>query len=316
MKEKIAAILGLLSLSLMIIAMVTPVRASTIGGAWVGPAFSGYDPYYRASIIGYVASTNWNFSFSWMNDVGMPINISAVRVYFDWGKNYTTSYSTINQVMPGMTQTFTVYNATPPIAEAPELWTHQYYVYIDYVNNTVTPYQVIGSYQMVHGYYFAVLSADHLDCLNLWSKLDNVYWFTSSGMPAATSAATLYGPTDITSVYIMFEKAHMEFTLGEDILAAGVFGEAKTHLTNADTMYSQALDTWNLRGTAIEDASLNNTIAQTNLYNAQADATRKSGDASLVNAYGFLLFGLGWTFIGLGVIVYSLRKPKTAPPPS
>lgn len=314
MKEKIVATLGLVLLSLMIIAMAAPVRAYTVDWAWVEPDFVGNDPYL-GYIYGYVENTNWNFSFSWVNGGIIPMNVSDVRVYFDWGKNYTTSYSTINQIMPGMTQTFTVYNATPPITEAPELWRHHYDVYLDYVNNTVAPYQVIGSDHVASGSDFAVLSADHLACLQLWSKLSSVSWYSASSVSTAASTA-IYSPTDITGVYILFAKAHMEYNLGLDIFNAGVFGDAKTHLTNADTLYSQALDTWDQRGTAIEDASLNNTIAQTGLYNAQADAARKSADAALVNSYGYLLFGLGWTFIGLGVIIYGMRKTKTAPPPT
>jgi hypothetical protein len=317
MKERIAITIGLLSLSLMLIAMATPVHAGTTGARWVEPAYYGEDPSLDHDVVvGYLENTNWNYSFSWLNSYGYPVNISAVRMYFDWGKNYTYSFSPINQIMPGATQTFTLYNATPPITEAPELWTHYYEARIDFVNNTVAPYQVIGSYQVAYGYNFAVLSANHRECLILWHKLDNVNWYyPMSELPAATSTA-IYGPTEITKVYILFEKAYMEFQYGEAILEAGVFGEAKTHLTNADTMYGQALDTWDERGTAMEDADLNNTIAQTNMYNAEADATRKTGDAALVNAYGTLLFGLGWVFIGLGAVIYGMKKPKAAPPPT
>lgn len=317
MKRKIAATLGILSLSLMIIAMIAPVHADTIGARWVEPAYYGEDPALGYdTVIGYLENTNWNFSFSWRNDGIYPVNISAVRMYFDWGKNYTTSYSPINQIMPGMTQTFTIYNATPPVTEAPELWAHYYDVHIDYVNDTATPYRVIGTYPVTYGYNFAVLSADHLDCLLLWNTLDTAPWYMVSGLSASTSTAAIYSPTDITSVYILFEKSYAEFKYGEAILETGVFGQAKTHLTSADTLYTQALDTWDERGTAYEDAELNNTIAQTGLYNAEADSYRKTADAALVNSYGWLLFGLGWTFIGLGVIVYGMKRPKTAPPPT
>jgi hypothetical protein len=313
MKERMATTLGLLSLSLMLIAMVTPVRADATHAAWVEPAYAGIDPALgSASIVGYLTGTNWNFSFSWTNDQGVPINITDVRVYFDWGKNYTSSYSVINQIMPGITQTFAVYNVTPPITEAPELWAHNYYVYLDHVNDTATPYRTWNPIYMTSGSNFAVLSADHLECLRLWRRLNGVNWHGISSM--STSAA--YSPTSITKVTVMIEKAHAKYDLGYSILQAKVFGQAKTYLTDADTMYSQALDIWDERGTAYEDADLNNTIAQTNLYNAQADAERKTGDAALVNAYGTLLFGLGWVFIGLGVVVYGMKKPKAAPPPT
>lgn len=111
--------------------------------------------------------------------------------------------------------------------------------------------------------------------------------------------------TDIAEVQVLYQKAFMEFDLGTRILDTGVYGQAKTHLQNADDLYGQALDAWNEKGTAMEDADLNYTKSETAYNYALASAAN-------INAYGWLLFGLGWTFIGLGVIIYGLRKPKTA----
>jgi len=322
MKAKAIAIMGLLLLSATMITLVNRANAAPptlYTFAWIEPAYVGYDYYYETYITGYVQGTYWNFTMSWTNYYSVPINISTIRMYFSWGQNYTfTPPSAPLKVDPGQTKTFTWSGLTPLVSETSELWTHSYDLYIHHVNATnaeitTPPVGVPSSPIWIHhGSDFAVLSTDHLGCENLWVKLHPVLG-TSSAM-ASTAATSI--PPDITKVYILMQKATMEFDLAERILKTGVFGEAKTHLTNADTLYSQALDTWDQRGTAIEDATLNNTIAQTNLYNAQADAERKTGDAALVNAYGTLLFGLGWVFIGLGVVVYGLRKPKTAPPPS
>ncbi len=309
MKEKIALSLSLLMMSIIIVASIAPVRAFDVNNySWVEPDYIGEDEYYENDVIGYLAGTYWNFTFSITNDASDPLNISAIRAYFDWGKNYTYTYATPMQMMPSTTQVLSLYNVTPPITEVSELWTYEYWIYVDYANSSTSPYQIMGKYQVVHGHYFAILSQDHLDCLRLWRKLSNIDGF-GSGLG---QVSVLYGPPEITKVYIMMQKAYMEYALGTEIFQTGVFSEAKTHLQNAETMYDEALDTWDQRGTAIEDAELNQTMALTNYYNAQADAERKSADASLVNAYGWLLFGLGWTFIGLGAIVYGMRKPKVA----
>jgi hypothetical protein len=311
MKGKITAMLGLLTLSLILLTMASPARASLIGEPkWVEPAYVGDDYYYdEGRIVGYLTGTYWNFSFSWVNDHGDPQNISAARMYFDWGKNYTYSYSTPLMIMPGMTQTWTVSNMTPPIAEAPELWTHDYYLYLDTVNSTVAPYGPLSSLSVTHGHNFAVLSADHLACLNIWFRLGH---FMFDG-PMVTMQQTGTMPS-ITRVQILMMQASMEFEQGMSIFDAGVFGTAKTHLQSAESLFNDALTAWDERGTAMEDAELNATKAETNYYNAQADATRKLADASIVNAYGWLFFGIGWTFIGIGIIVYGLRRPKVAPP--
>ena len=309
MKEKIALSLSLLMMSIIIVASIAPVRAFDVNNySWVEPDYIGEDEYYENDVIGYLAGTYWNFTFSITNDASDPLNISAIRAYFDWGKNYTYTYATPMQMMPSTTQVLSLYNVTPPITEVSELCTYEYWIYVDYANSSTSPYQIMGKYQVAHGHYFAILSQDHLDCLRLWRKLSNMNGF-GSGLG---QVSVLYGPPEITKVYIMMQKAYMEYALGSEIFQTGVFSEAKTHLQNAETMYDEALDTWDQRGTAIEDAELNQTMALTNYYNAQADAQRKSADASLVNAYGWLLFGLGWTFIGLGAIVYGMRKPKVA----
>lgn len=310
MKGKITAMLGLLTLSLILLTMATPARASLVGEpAWVEPAYVGQDNYYGEYIVGYLTGTYWNFSFSWVNDYGDPQNISAARMYFDWGQNYTYSYSTPLMIMPGMTQTWTISNMTPPIADAPELWTHDYYLYLDRVNSTAAPYGPLSSFSVTHGHNFAVLSTDHLACLNIWFRLGT---FMFDG-PMVTMQQTSTLPS-ITRVQILMMQASMEFQQGMNIFDAGVFGTAKTHLQSAESLFNDALTAWDEKGTAMEDAELNATLAQTNYYNAQADATRKTADASIVNAYGWLFFGIGWTFIGIGIIVYGLRRPKIAPP--
>ncbi|RJS82439.1 hypothetical protein CW707_01065, partial [Candidatus Bathyarchaeota archaeon] len=53
---------------------------------WIEPDYVGYDPYYDEYIVGYLEGTYWNLSMSWTNDGANPINISAIRIYFDWGK--------------------------------------------------------------------------------------------------------------------------------------------------------------------------------------------------------------------------------------
>jgi hypothetical protein len=303
MKEKIGAILSLLSLSLIIIAVSTPAVAAPDGipFRWLEPDYSGTDESLPShpTIIGYLEGTNWNFTMSWTNTYIYPINVSAIRTYFSWGKNYTYTFTTPIEVDPGQVKIFTINDITPPVNETGELWTHSYNVYIHHVNNTVTPYAEVPnsvflpSPILVHsGSGFAVLSESHLACLNLWKELNDI--FTGGHVPSP----------DVTEVQVLLQQASMEFNQGTAILETGIFGSARTHLENAESLYNQALAAWDQRGTAKEDAELNSTNANTNYYNALASS-------SLVNAYGWLFFGLGWTFIGIGVIIYGLKRPKT-----
>lgn len=314
-KERIIAAIGLLTLTLAIIAMNTPAIGAAVAAPfrWLEPAYVGTDPSYPSStptIVGYEENTYWNFTMSWTNTYGYVVNITAIRIYFSWGKNYSNTFSTPLMVDKGETKTFTMYNMTPPVTETSELWPHSYAVYIHHVNSTVTPFAEVPTSPILFVNVdsgFAVLSEDHLSCLELWAKLKGIFTTPIVLGEGATQLDQMSAiTTDITEAQVLYQKAYMEFGLGKRILDSGVYGQARTHLQNADDLYGQALDAWDAKGTAAEDANLNYTKSETAYNYALASAAN-------INAYGWLLFGLGWTFIGLGVIIYGLRRPKTPP---
>jgi hypothetical protein len=300
MKGKIAAILCLLILPLISLALIAPAKAADGSPyGWVDPAYVGQDVYYDTNIVGYLTGTNWNFTFSWYNYYGYQINVTAIRMYFSWGKNYSSTYTTPLALASGVTQIFNLNNVTPTLLEAPEqIGPYSYSVYIHNVNSTNGELQPINP---INAGSFAVLSADHLACLNLWAKY-NMFFGDGLSMMLPQGGMFPFG-ANITEVQVLFTRAMFELEQGSLIFEAGVFGAAKTHLQTGDTYFSDALTAWNDRGTAIEDADLAYKEAQTTYYTAL-------GDANKMNAYGWILFGLGWMFIGLGIIIYAFRKPK------
>ena len=297
MKGKLTATICFLMLSLVTFALVaqTTKAAAPIlfTFAWVEPDYKGTDVSISGSpeVVGYRENTNWTFTMSWTNTYVYQINISAIRLYFSWGKNYTQNFATPVTVESYQTRTFTITNVTPNVTDTSEMWYHSFEVYIHHVNSTTAPMGEAASSPLWvhHGSYFMVLSSDHLDCLDLWSRVNGI------SLPSSS----------IAKVQVLKTEAKMEFDLGTSILEKGVYGQAKTHLQTAENLYNQALTTWDERGTAMEDADMNYTKSETAYNYALANAAN-------VNAYGWLLFGLGWTFIGLGVIIYGLRRPKVA----
>lgn len=149
---------------------------------------------------------------------------------------------------------------------------------------------------MTVGTNFAVLSADHLACLNVFAKLGISFEDRELMLPWLPS-------TNITKVQVLIAQLRMELNQGLQSYWAGKFSNAKTYLENTQDLYDELLSTLDDKGTAMEDAALAYQEAQTDYYNAL-------GDSSKINAYGWLLFGLGWVFIGLGLIIYAARKPK------
>jgi hypothetical protein len=188
---------------------------------------------------------------------------------------------------------------TPPTTEAPELWLHSYQVYIHHVSSTLKEQPVIIG---PLGSDFAVLSENHLACLNLLSKYGTLIP-TGGATSTAQTITSMYFP-NITAVQINYTKALLEFQQGWVNYQTGAFGAARSHLQQGETYYNSAVATWLDKGTAIENANLDHIKSETNYNNALSNS-------SMVNAYGWLLFGLGWTFIGIGIIIYGSRKPKT-----
>jgi hypothetical protein len=301
MKGKIAVILCLLILPLISLAFVTPAKAADGSSyGWVEPAYVGEDMYYDTNIVGYLTGTNWNFTFSWVNYYNYQINVTALRMYFGWGKNYTSAYSTT--IPAGATKIFSFVNVTPTLLEAPEqIGPFSYRVFIHHANNTVAPYNDMVIDPGIYNYNFAVLSPDHLACLNIWAKY--TMFFGSSPLMMLPQGSMFPFGSNITDVQVKFLKAMLELEQGMQIFQAGVFGTAKTHLQAGDAYFTDALTTWSTKGTAIEEADLASKQAQTTYYTAL-------GDANKMNSYGWILFGLGWMFIGIGIIIYGARKPK------
>jgi hypothetical protein len=110
---------------------------------------------------------------------------------------------------------------------------------------------------------------------------------------------------NIIETQVLFSKLYMKLMQGMQYYQMGLFDTAKSHIQDADSFMTEALTAWNTTGTAMEDTDMGRKNAEANYYNGLANS-------SLVNAYGWLLFGLGCVFIAIGIIIYGARKPKAA----
>ncbi|MEM2440131.1 MAG: hypothetical protein QW493_02820 [Candidatus Bathyarchaeia archaeon] len=282
--------------------------------AWIN-ATMGEDPYYGRNVIAYKTGTTWNISISVYNDyltppppprINLPVNITAIKVYFDWGGWYNFTFKTPVRMDPLEVKVFNVGNVTPPLSDVPETWVYSYIVYIEYSTEVDPSPRMDWTWS---GSNFAVMSEAHFDSFRLYNKLKNIM----------TGIQYFPSLTNSTEAQVLLVKASIEYYLGRQYYINGVFEEARTHLQNADAYFNQALAAWNTRGTELEDSTLEYYNALAEYYNSLANATEQNAKAELVqanaalnNSYGWIFFGIGWTLIGVGVIVYGARKPKTA----
>jgi len=332
MRKKIAMLSSLFLAMIVSMAVISSVRAEIRSIDWMGPVFLiKYDVFYDEWVVAYETGTDWSLSVLLRGRVdGMPlvVNVSRITVWFDWGLNYTYTYAyPLPQVPKNEQRAFTISNTTAPISMASNMFPHEYMVYVEYAKNTSTR-ELAGtpfSYSWASfGYKFAVYSSDQKAAMSSEDRYNDIYSTYSSGYFTSAVAASLRS------------QAILEDSRGDDYYDIGDFANAKTSYAAAVSKFEQAIAAQESYGGALQEASLNNTIASGNAMSTSANADMKQADAALVeanaamvtanatmtqaeaaltNAYGWYFIGIGfavgWTLMGVGVVVYALRKPKT-----
>jgi hypothetical protein len=325
-------VIVLSSLVIMIsMALISPVLAVvTVSTAlWLSPLFKGTDSFYGGgAIIAYRTGSTAKLALTVDHNDIARANISAVKVWFDWGVNYTsTEVSESSPIQLNTTTPRSVFNvefAVPATTVASNLFKHSYVIYIEQVNATTGPTRIVATYTSGTYTDFVVYSSDQADARDLNQRVD-LYSEPTDGFSSAEAQ-------------VLWQKGLDEASRGDTFYSVAEFASAKTSYQNAITLYEEAY-------TAEETFSQDNREAQTSYNNAlagyynaladststqanatmkeadasmtqadaastQADAALRQADAALTNAYGWMSIGIGWVLIGVGAIIYGLRKPK------
>ncbi|MGQ9530829.1 MAG: hypothetical protein ACUVTC_05275 [Candidatus Bathycorpusculaceae bacterium] len=175
MKRKVLCPLLLLLLAPLLI--TGRATASIQHFAWINSSV-GEDLYYHQNVVAYKTGTAWNISISVYNDyltppphrIYLPVNVTAISVYFDWGAWYNLTFTTPVRMEPLEVKVFNVGNTTPPLTNVPETWVHSYTVYVEYVHEGDTAPLMDWYWR---GDNFAVMSETHFDAFQLYNKLKN-----------------------------------------------------------------------------------------------------------------------------------------------
>lgn len=319
-------LLSVLLTTLICMPMIRPAQAHIEQWTWLPPYLDKVDGSYVIYKHGVTAS----LIVPVKNDLEVSLmNVSLVYITFDWNKNKTLDLSASpKQIKSGVTEYFTVSfvaNASEALSSSIQ---HTYTINVVYVNAAGG---VVGTLSRNWDQYggnnkwkFVVYSTDQAEISDLQMKYNSyvtnypLTWFTSAGARLLAAQAQSEGTL-----------ASNDYTTRQD------YTSARTRYNNAINLYTQAVAKENEFKTTAQNASLNTTLtanavammnvsatlkyaeaAQTeaNAALTTANATRIQAEAALTNAYGFYFIGLGfaigWSFIGIGVIIYSLRKPK------
>jgi hypothetical protein len=301
MKNRESFIATILALTLLLGVAGNTVQAALGPGdwKWMGFAFHGFDSFHGATVFAYEYNSTAILSVTIHNDyvTDTNLNISALKVWMDWGINYTSDMTSMIDpyVIPwDETRVIPIEFEVPGPNIVSNNALYGYTIILEYVNATTEPKRIIGSDSMFAGLDFVVYSSDQVEAQKTMIIVDEMFDTTD--------------PDDFnsTKARISWIKAQNETFIAETSYIRGDFGDARTHYNQAMVMINDAFDAEQAKGGGFDDA-------QVDLLKAQAESMRASASyfAGLSNMWTLIgvaavLFALGYIVRGLG----ALRKPQ------
>jgi hypothetical protein len=338
MRKATAILLGLILTMMVSMTMTAPVKAYPIQTFTWLPTYlmTGYqsEPYWDYIVV-YEDGATVSLLVSVMNDAypTQTLNVSKVIInFYDMGKNKTLDYSasphpiTYNNV-EYFTVTFTANVAEAGVGSLD----HVYRVYVEHVNATSGPTIRVGTYTLywddVYPYYkFVVWSSAQANADTLATEYQYYEsnfpwsWFNSIEARQLAFQATIHGDMGSTAYNDEdYSSAVTHYQTALDLYGDALAAEQDWVSTNQDAelnvTLTEAAATMTDANASLKLAEAAQTEADAALIGA--NATRVQAEAALTNAYGFYFIGIGfavgWSLMGIGVIIYALRKAK--PPP-
>lgn len=287
----------LLSASILMLTVdrVQAVDYSPISRSWIGCAFKEHDPFYDKKVFAYETGSTAILVVTVKNDYSMPppitgkqLNVSTVRVSFDWGTNYTISFDPPVEVPEDESRVFTVTFSVPGTSVASNLFLHAYTIFVEHVNSTTGPKKVLEENTIKRAYDpdFAVYSTVQADAQELNQTL--------SGMPEPT-----YYYYYSYEAKLICLRADNETATGSLCYIRGDFADAKMHYQKALDLRSQAYSTAESYASRYDNAMIRQLESTANVFSGLSTAMTLIGAATV-------LFGVGYIIKNLG----NLRKPK------
>jgi len=281
--------------------MGNTARADISSWKWLGYAFNGYDAFHRTTVYAYEEKSSAILSVTIYNDYvsGRPLNISALKVGLDWGKNYTSAMTSLNEpfVIPWHeTRVIPIVFTVPNLTEVSNQAQYGYTIYLEYVNATTGPQKVIGSDKEFGSNNFVIYSADQVNAQKTKQIVEE--------MQSTTSANDF----NSTKAKLLWTKAENETFVAELLYTQGDFTNAKNHYANALSLLNQAFAAEDDKGGGFDKAQVQVLEAQAKSLEATANYMNGLSNMWVLIGVAAVLFAIGYIIRGLG----ALRKPTVA----
>jgi len=306
MKKFIAIFSTIPLCALISMLAISPAQAYIERFTWLPPYMKkGYDSYYGAYVVIYKHGTPVSLIVPVENDAyPNGLNVSKVIISFDWGRNKTLDLSAnIEQVRWLETEIFTVSFTASATEAVSSDWSHEYTILVEHVNATTGPTEIVGTWSRLWNwwspaYRFVVFPEDQADAYDLSQECDSYISTYPYSSFSNVNASQLAG------------QANIEASLGDMYYTRGDYTLAEAQYQMALDLYSQALAAEAEWRTKVEEAELEIALTEADANMATANAMLKQADATVNQSYSWMLFGIGFLFMGVATIVYAYRKPK------
>lgn len=148
---------------------------------FIGYAFSGLDPYYGVSVVGYCEGSYGSLIVTVRNDAGEDVLLNNLTLVFEWGDRFTETGLPV-LIPKGVTRVFIIDFTVPYTTIVTNIRPYTYYVEANY---TTLVTNVTRVWIFTPTNYFVVLSKEQKEYLDLKNEFSNylgqypTYWFTS-----------------------------------------------------------------------------------------------------------------------------------------
>jgi len=295
MKTKLLILTILLAFTILSASTTKPTQAVISSPKWLGDVYADFDSFHRANIIAYEYNATATLDVTVSNNyvADRPVNISALKVSFDWGQNYTSAQTSLDKpfVIPWMeSRVITITFKLPSQSEVSNRYMYSYRIYLEHVNSTTGPAKIIGSDTLFGGSNFVIYSTDQLQAQKTKIIVEQVLDMTS--------------PRDFnsTKAQLLWMKAENETFVAGMFYSLGNFTEANNHYQSALSLTDQAFTAEEAKGGGFDDAQVDVLKAQAKSIEASANYLNGLSNMWVLIGVAAILFALGYIIRGLGTL--------------
>ena len=303
MNKKSLLLISLVSWTLLFGVISNIARADITSRKWLGYAYNDTDSFHRATVYAYEEKSTATLSVTIDNDYvsDKPLNISALKVWMDWGKNYTSSMTSMDKpyVIPWReTRVIPITFTVPNLTEVSNLAQYSYTIYLEYVNATTGAKKVIGTDKEFPSpnNNFVVYSSDQVSAQKTKQIVEKMLDTMSASDFNSTKAK------------IDWTKSENETFVAGLLYAQGDFVGAKNHYGTALSWINQAFTAEQDKGGGFDEAQVAVLEAQAKSLEATANYMNGLSNMWVLIGVAAVLFAIGYIIRGLA----ALRKPIMA----